>query len=220
VWSCDDTELQAGTRTDSGLPPLASNDAAVTTNHNDGSTSHDVSEPDGTTLDGVDDGGDATTEGDAATCQYECYREGCDLENEESVLYRALRVPLSVFCTEKYCPESLTAFSDEVTCYDTSDLDAGADAGGTVEDGGTLGWWRRTEGCGRVTFENINTWHRYFNFDLQTGKLIGASSLDDQDGLLNDDCSSFGLHAGEINEPCNGETHQLCFGLPPLVPQQ
>lgn len=124
--------------------------------------------------------------------------------------FGAVRLPLSQFCRGA-CP-TLSTFENRFHCEGSSqdggvdDLDAGGDGTSYVT---------RTQGCGFVSYDNAGyTWPRHYNFNLQSGALIGAASVDDvltgYDG--SEQCGADGFVAGDVALPCSDAVVQRCTG--------
>ena len=80
---------------------------------------------------------------------------------------------------------------------------------------GLFRYWLRSEGCGSVQFSTVRpSWPRNYNFDADTGELIGVAQLDDVGvplpGAGNDACLSATWIAGEIRQQCADEQVSVC----------
>lgn len=130
----------------------------------------------------------------------------------------ARRAPLAALCTAIRCERSLAEFMAPLECMVvTDDLDGGvgpADFDGGV-DAGVQAFWHRSEGCGTVQFISFSNHYRNYNFDADSGELIGYAMLDDAGTtpLSNEpgSCSSAGWVAGEFRTQCTDEKLSVCL---------
>jgi hypothetical protein len=171
----------------------------------------------------IDAAADAGKNADSATranvdggarCSYEPFPLFNDMF-EPGERYCAARVPLSE-CS-KYpqleslrCPQSLAEFTADLSC-DYSSEDGGLDE----NDAGESIYRMRSEGCGSVQFL-VRYEHllNYYNFDRQTGALIGWSSYDNDVGWRPPGCDCDYLEgttvAGVLRASCADEVVTYC----------
>jgi hypothetical protein len=123
------------------------------------------------------------------------------------------RASLAELCPQG-CGGSLVEFMATLECRPVSDDDGGVDG----FDGGSGGPpdWFRSEGCGSVQFTPPLPAFapRIYNFDADSGELIGYAQLDDAaeslPGRAAASCSSFAWLAGEVRHRCDGERLSAC----------
>jgi hypothetical protein len=126
----------------------------------------------------------------------------------------ARRAPLAALC-QRGCAQSLSDFMADLDCLAVPD-DGGVDDVKDDFDGGlAVESWLRSEGCDSVQFFGKGlTWYRNYNFDADTGELIGFAKLDDVGGPLPgagaDTCRSATWIAGEIRQQCGDEQLSVC----------
>jgi hypothetical protein len=165
--------------------------------------------------DGNDASADAGLATDAAadSGSFECKSEhfplwGMDSESVTS----ATRVPLDLYCQGIQCPQNLNDFLKIFTCAELDDagiasLDPRNDGGVELTDA-----WLRSDGCGSVQFSTLPfSWPRHFNFDAQSGVLIGAARLDDiGTSVPGTPCNAAGYVAGTFRASCASEVLMVC----------
>jgi hypothetical protein len=111
--------------------------------------------------------------------------------------------------------ETLLEFAARLRCVET-DYDGGVEALQDEFDGGLpANLWKRSEGCGSVQFSTVApSSPRFFNFDADTGELIGYARFDDRAtaivGRASFGCSSRGWIGGLVRGHCATETVSLC----------
>lgn len=121
------------------------------------------------------------------------------------------RVPLSVLCGDRCL--TLAERNDQLECF-AIDEDAGLDSfdDDAGINSGLFRWWTRSTGCGSVQIATIHpSWPRIYNYDPDTGELIGAAQLDDVGTELgNYPCVDAAYIAGEVRASCEGEQIEVC----------
>jgi hypothetical protein len=143
--------------------------------------------------------------GDAGMCEGAIVTE---LDNPDSPFY-ATRVPLAALCGSKGCP-GLQDYAEDFECTELADdasiedFDFSADAGPCC-----FNWWIRSEGCGQVQYRSHMTWPRIYNFDAQTGQLIGHARLDDI-GYEFGGCTDAAFLGGELLHDCPTVAESVC----------
>lgn len=126
----------------------------------------------------------------------------------------ATRVPLKVFCGERGCPTDEATYTSALICHDV--LADGGIASMPVGDAGISSglfrWMARAEGCGSVEFYMLSpSWPRYLNFDVDSGALIGAGSVDDVGTKLRgSSCLAASYVAGTIAPRCADASVKYC----------
>jgi hypothetical protein len=121
------------------------------------------------------------------------------------VHFSARRMPLDVLCTGA-CNRPLDEFEAGLRC-DSPAEDAGDEGEGDAGDFP----WLRSEGCGTVQF-TTGPHPLLYNFDADTGKLIGHAQLDDAPSTTrgSGECESAGWIAGTVRARCDDEKRSVC----------
>lgn len=125
----------------------------------------------------------------------------------------ARRAPLNLLCYGECDPrETLAQFEARLRCGDMDD--GGVEPDPDDRDGGApLGPWRRSEGCGSVQFSAVPPAEaRYYNFDRETGELIGFAGLERFSiiGRAGFGCAAPAWVAGTVRSDCPGEIVTFC----------
>ena len=125
----------------------------------------------------------------------------------------ALRTSLADYCASYDCPGSLAVFSEPGVCSDKPGEETATDDAGAPDAGfdpSRLHWTAST-GCGSVQLHGTGIHDdRVYNFDLQTGRLIGAANLGPEDVLPADHCDVDAHVGGVIRQTCANEVVMQC----------
>ena len=123
---------------------------------------------------------------------------------------------LEVLCDNECVPgQTLAEFAARLRCVETAD-DGGVEGLQDEFDGGLpAALWKRSEGCGSVQFSTVApSSPRFFNFDADTGELIGYARFDDMEtailGRGSFGCASKGWIGGLVRGHCANETVSFC----------
>lgn len=121
----------------------------------------------------------------------------------------ATRIAFSPLCRNSGCVD-LASFEADLTCTESEDggivyLLGDLDAGLGFPSFGT---YVRIAGCGYVQFGNLRpNWPRYYNFEADSGELVGRAQADD---VTSPPCDDAAYVSGVVEPECTDVTISLC----------
>jgi len=133
----------------------------------------------------------------------------CDLDPSFTIDGQAAaRVPLEELCSNSTCPASLELLELDLDCEELNAASLDDDAGVENVDEG----WVRSEGCNSVQLSfSGHGGPRIYNFDRESGDLIGAARRYDESHLVaGTDCNETAYVAGNVREACASESLAIC----------